>query len=228
MSTEVKPPESGTPAPAQGEDVKNVKAEFDRKTSNLQKENEAIKAQLAALVSKLSGPAPTKQEQAKVSVFDDEEAYAARIKAEAAAEVEAKLAAQAERNARYQAISSKLVSEYPELQDANSELMKKSQEIFKGYSDAERASPLAMRAAVADAAEALDIRPVSKRAPKGNDSFSLGSRSGASSLNQNAGKGDLTPEQEMMGRLLGIDTSKKEVRDRISQNHGRKSFGRYE
>lgn len=228
MSTDVKPPESGAPAPAQGEDLKNVKAEFDRKTTNLQKENELFRAQLAQLMGQLKGNEPAKPAATKVSVFDDEEAYAARIKAEAAAEIEAKIAAQQARTARYQAVSSGLVSEFPELSDAKSELMVKAQELFKGYSEEERNSPLAMKAAVYDAAEALDIRPVSKRSPKGNDSFTLGSGSGAGSLNRNTGKGDLTAEQEMMGRLLGIDTSKKEIRDRIANNHGRKGYGRYE
>ncbi len=106
--------------------------------------------------------------------------------------------------------------------------MLKAQEIFKGLTDDERSSPLAMKAAVYDAADALDIRPLSKRSPKGNDSFSLGSGSGGSSLNKNKGGSGLSPEQDMMAKLLGIDVSKKDVLDRITQNHGRKSYGRYE
>ena len=227
MSTENKPADAGSAAPNAAEEIKNLKAEFQRKTDNLAETNKQLQAQLAQLVNQTK-PAPTTPTK-KVSVFDDEDAYAERIASETEARIQRQLQAQQEKAVRLQSMSMQLVSEYPELNDKNSELMKKANAIFNDMPETERSHPMAMKTAVYDAAQELDLKPFNKRVQKQNDddSFQIGSGSGASSTNKKQGKGDLTPEQETLAQLLGIDVSKPEVRARIKEKHGRSSYGRY-
>lgn len=212
------------------EELKNAKAEFQRKYGNLEESTKSLQTQIQQLVSQLKGaPAASSAPEKKVSVFEDEEAYGRRIKAEAADEIRRELATQGEQAKRYQAMSMQLVSEYPELNDKSSALMKKAQSIYDGLPESEKAHPFAMKSAVYDAASDLDLKPFNKRAPKDDaDGFSLGSGSGAATGDKKR-KGDLTAEQESLAALLGIDVSNKETRARLNSNHNRrKGYGKYE
>ena len=219
-----------TPAAGEAEPIKNLKAEFDRKTANLDAEAKALRSEVQALVAQLKGSAqPTAPETGKkISVFDDEEAYARQIEERAEQRIEKKMAAQQERQAKYQSVSIQLMADFPELGDKSSPLMQKAQEVFNSLSEEDRAHPLAMKTAVYDAATELDVKPMNKRSRKEDDSFALGSGSGSSSTNKNKGSSDVSENDTMLAQLLGVNIDDPKVRDRIAKKHGRKSYGKYE
>ena len=223
--SEVNKPVEGTPLAAADEQLNNIKAEFQRKTTNLEEANRKLSGQVEQLLVQLKGNSQPQPAPKKVSVFDDEDAYADRVATEAEARIERKF----EERARQQQVSAHLIAEYPELKDKNSDLMKRADEIFKSLSPEERSHSLAMKTAVYDAAAELDVRPMSKRVNQDSDSFSIGSGSGGSAANRKPSKqqGDLTPEQEELASRLGIELS-DEAKARIRNKHGRKSYGRYE
>lgn len=225
MAEEVKTP----PAFDAAEVLKNTKAEFDRKTANLEASNKALQDQILALSQQMK-PAPKAEPIKKVSVFEDEDAFAARISNETEARINKNIEAQNEKNRRMQTVSTQLVADYPELADKSSPLMKKADEIFRALPDDERAHPYAMKLAVQEAATELEMKPFSKRTRADQDSdpdsFQIGSGSG-SAANKKKGPRDLTTEQETLAQLLGIDITKPETRERIKEKHGRGTYGRF-
>lgn len=224
MAEEVKNP----PAFDAAEVLKNTKAEFDRKTANLEASNKQLQDQILALTQQMK-PAPKNEPIKKVSVFEDEDAFAARISSETEARINKNIEAQNEKNRRMQTVSTQLVADYPELADKSSPLMKKADELFRALPDDERAHPYAMKLAVQEAAAELDMKPFSKRTradQEDPDTFQIGGGSGAA-VNKKKGPRDLSAEQETLAQLLGIDISKPETRERIKEKHGRGSYGRF-
>jgi hypothetical protein len=226
MSTEVKNEGTGTPAAdgsaaSGGDDLKNVKAEFNRKLGNLEQTNQQLMSQLQALSAKLAPPKPA-AEAKKVSVFDDEEAYAARVVAEAEQRIDAKLQAQQADFNRKQAVIQSLVADYPELSDQSSDLAKKAVEIFNTLPEHDKNHPMAFKAAVRDAAVELDVKPKSKRQQAGQDDFSMGAGTGNGTKQGRQKGGELDPRTVEFAKLMGLDTSNPKLTEKLKSKHGRK------
>lgn len=194
--------ESVTP-PAQDE-IKNLKMEFSRKMDN-------TNAQLQALLNEMKSSKPAQSEAKPVSVYDNEQEFRRQIKEEAKAEIRSELATKESHNSKYQATINSIVQEYPEVSNTSSELMVRAQEIFASLGDDEKSSPIAMKAAVTSAAAELGIRPKSKRSTSSNDNFSLGSGSTPKSTK----KSEIDPRTEAFAKMVGLDLSKPEVRERL-------------
>jgi uncharacterized coiled-coil protein SlyX len=197
----------GSVAPQQDE-IKNLKAEMNRKLEN-------TNAQLAALLNELkqkSAPSAAQSSPAKVSVFDDEEAYARRIKEETAREIESKLEARQAQQTKYQTVVNQLVSEYPEANDTSSELYKRAQEHYAQLDDSEKANPLALKAAVTSAAAELGMKPKSKRQKSSDDGFTMSSSSTGHGTKR---KDDLDQGQMDFARMMGLNVDDPKVRERI-------------
>lgn len=198
----------------------NMQAEFNRKLSNT---NEQISALLNEIRSskKTESAAPAK----KVSVFDDEEAFSRDVEERATARIRAELEKKEAAAAKAQNVIQSIVSEYPEVNDDSSSLMVRAKEIFGAYSDEYKSSPLAMKAAVTEAASELGVRPRSKRTG-GSDNFTVSSSS--SSGRQSGGRGgDLSEATLQFAQIMGLDVSKKEVRERLSAR-SKRNFTKYE
>lgn len=188
-------PESPAPSePAVQDEFKNYKAESNRKLAN-------IDAQLQQLLASVK-PAPTSSTPIKkVSVFEDEDAYAQRISDETERRIEAKMNAISAQQSKHQAIVQSIITDYPEANDTGSELHKRAQEIYAAYSDDDKGNSLAMRTAVTSAAAEIGLKPKSKRTSKQDDSFSMGSSTRSSgSSNRSSGLDDATIE---FARRLG-------------------------
>lgn len=199
MSDETKSVESN-------EEIKNLKAEFNRKLDN---QNTQLQSILEAL-NKQSAPAP-KLESKKVSVFEDEDAYASRIKHEAVQEAKREIAQQNAVVTKHQTVVAKIMNDYPEVQDNESALMRRSREIFASYDSDEQASPIAMKTAVAEAASELGIKPRAKR-PVTDEYVASSSGSGSSGRKKDPEVSNQTLE---FARIMGLDVSDKNVRNRL-------------
>jgi hypothetical protein len=205
----------------QAEDpIKNLKAEMNRKLENT---NAQLQALLAAINTQ-NKPAPSEPAK-KVSVFEDEEAYAARVVAEAEARIEKKLAKEREQQTKQAQTINQLVMEFPELAQQDHSLTKRAVEIYNSLSDDEKNSPIAYKAAVKEAALELDIKPKAKRSQqrKEDDSFSLGGSSQGSKRPAPASEVDKV--RESLAEAFGIKLT-PEVKERLKSN-AKKDFKRF-
>lgn len=205
------------PAPANDE-LKNFKAESARKMDN-------INAQLAQLLATVTPKAPAAPEGKKVSVFEDEEGFRASLKAEAKAEALAEQQKLHAAQQKQQNVLAQLVSEFPELGDANSELTKKAVEIYNSYPEEDRQNTLAYRAAAKEAALEIGIKPKHKRSQDEVEQFQLGSRGGPSIKPPK--RGELTDGVQLAAQLLGLDISKPEVKKSLAKRAERESWNRW-
>lgn len=215
MPDDIKPEgqqaEGGAPASSPSTDeLKNLKAEMNRKLENI---NATIAEQLKSLKAAPSAPAPSAPAQKKVSVFDDEDAYAESVVSAAEERIARKLAAEREAQAKQQATIGALMSEFPELGNNDHELTKKAAEIFQALPDEDKASRLAMEAAVRKAALEVGVKPKSKRGGDENDAFSMGG-SGSRSVKRDSES--LDPRTVEFAKLMGVDPEavKKRVKTR--------------
>lgn len=219
MSTEVKnETQQGQAAPPQDE-IKNLKAEMNRKLDN-------TTAQLQALLDQMKKPtAPTETKKAP-SVFEDEEAFAASIEQRAAERIRKEQEATQAAQARYQNTVQGILREYPEAADEASDLMKRAKEIYGALGDDERNSPLAMKAAVAEAASEIGLKPKSKRPQNDDDSFAL---SGSTqSTRRSSREPDLDPATVAFAKALGQPVDDPKYLERLKAAAKRKNWKKYE
>jgi len=212
------------PAAPAVDEIKNLKAEYSRKMSNLEeqlkKTNELLQARIAP-----KAPSVEKEKIADVWYSDPEKA-AALIQEQTAAQLEAKLAAQQAQQAKYSQTINQLYNEYPELQQEEGTLTKRAAEIYKGLTDEERAHPLAMRMAVKDAASELGIKPRSKRG-EDDDSFALGGGRGGEGRKKKDRDGDLDPATLGFAKVMGLNVSDPKVLERLKAR-SKRGWGKYE
>jgi hypothetical protein len=227
MSTEVKPAanvEAGAAAP--NEEIKNLKSEFNRKIDNLAETNKQLLNQLNNMAKTLVPPKKPETPQAakKVSVYEDEEAYARSIKEETKAELREEIQRANQLSSKQQTTIASLVKDFPELNDGESDLAKKAIEIFNAMPEDERNSPVAYKAAVKEAALDLDIKPKSKRKPVDSDdeAFTLSSSSRRDNP-RDGGQKKVDRRTALFAEALGVDV--KKVESRINK---RKSFTSWE
>lgn len=221
------PPPDGTNPPS--DQITNLKAEMNRKLSNM----EAAQAQLLSAIQTLQKPAPAATpagKRASEIIFDDTDKAVEMIAADVDARVSKKFDEQNKAQARFNAAASELMSEYPEAGDTSSELRKLADEVYKGFDESERGSPIAMRAAVAQAASTLGLKPKSKRgASAEQEGFTLGSTSGSHKPAPRDKGSELDPNTEALAAFFPqyIKLDDKATRERLATKHGRKTYSKW-
>lgn len=221
MSTEVK--KEGETAP---DEIKNLKAEFSRKMQNIEQTNNALKSSQEALlaeIQKLTKPAPKQEEQGSLSdlMYRDPEAYARRVAEESDRRAEARINQALQNQSRQQQMIGSLVDQFPELNSGEHDMTKRAVEIFNNMAEADKTSPTAYKTAVLEAAAEFGIKPRSKR-PKEEEY--VGGASGSGTRQSSRRKNELDPRTEEFAKLVGLDPSKAEVKERLINNHGRDSY----
>lgn len=226
MADEVKPP---TPEPkGGGEEIKNLKAEFDRKLGNIEKTNQALLNQLQTLAT-----TPRKEPAPKSSIkelwYDDPEAAARMVAGHAKDEALKEMRAEGTIQAKKNTVIGQLYREYPELQDYENPLTVKAVEIFEKLTDEEKSNPIAYRLAVKEAAEELEIKPKAKRKPKedDDDAFSLSGKGGGSGKRTKKSD-ELDPKTIAFAKLVGLKTDDEKVIASLKQKAERKSWMTWE
>lgn len=205
-------------APAQSapvDEIKNLKAEMNRKMSNLEATNAQLLEQLKTF-AKPAAPAPASVAK-KVSVFDDEDQFAESVVSAAEERISKKLAAQQEAQAKHQQVIGGLMNEFPELGNNESELTKKANEIYASMSDEDKSHRLAIDSAVRRAALETGLKPKSKRTSDESESFSLGSGGSGGSSRRNSDA--VNPLTEQFAKLMGVDPEKAKARAKARKNY---------
>lgn len=218
MSDEQKPKDGVQQAAVPQDLLKNMKTEFERKLSNIESNNKKLMDQMTALLQPKAAP---QQQQAKFEdVWYEDPRKAAEI-------IKQELRQESQAAARTNTTLAKLVQEFPELNDEGSDLTKRAVEIFDGFSADEKASPVAYRAAVREAAQELGMAPASKRKRSEEDDFSLsGSGAGRSRSERKASRDTLDPNTIEFAQFMGLDTEDPKLRERL-KGHQKRIWTRY-
>lgn len=232
MSEDTKNPEGATP----GTEINNLKQEMSRKLGNYEsKLNELAQTNQALLqkLSQLTQPKPisvkTDDDDMDKLWYDDPRKAAAKIKEQTKAEIMAEYQKDQEYKSRTQSTLASLVNDYPELNDATSDLTKRAVEIYNSMSDGDKTSPVAYKAAVREAASDLGILPIKKRIVSDDDSFSGSSSNTSSGATKRASKkDDLDPRTIAFAKLVGLKIDDENVKNRVKERAKRTNWNKFE
>ena len=202
---------------------------MDRKLKNLQdqlsQQNKDLMSQLQSLKPAAS-KAESKDSEEDISdlIYTNPKEAIKRIQEQTKQAVLGEVNQATTRSTAVNSTIANLTREYPELSDDSSELTRKAIELYKNYGDE---SPIAVRAAIREAAAELGVMPMSKRSNKNADDFSVGSSS-ASTSQRTAKKSELSEDTITWAKLLGRDPDKDpEIKKRLEEKSKRKSYNRY-
>lgn len=225
----------------------NLKMETSRKMEALQaqlaEQNKRSEAMLQAMIQLQQQKAAAKQDIASsedefdvgIDPIDDPKKYAARVAAKAAEKATKKVQEEQARasqvQAEQQAALLNLVGDYPELNDANSELHKQALQLSQSMPEGYRNSSIGLKAAVREAAANLGVLPVSKRT-KTNDSDDFSVDSGAAEGRQSkrsTKKDDSEVDSNMLAfaELLGRPVDDPKYIERLKKTAQRKDWKRF-
>jgi hypothetical protein len=74
----------------------------------------------------------------------------------------------------------------------------------------------------------LDVKPKSKRKKSDDGDGYVGGASSSATKRPSKASGAIDPNTEALARMVGINMDDPEVQKRFKNNHGRKSYTRYE
>jgi hypothetical protein len=157
-------------------------------------------------------------------LFDDTDAAISQIESRVEKRIEKKY----QTASRQQQTVNALYSDYPELANTEDPLSKRADEIFRTFSEDERSNPLAMRAAVREAASEMGIKPKSKRVDTNDDSFSISGGGSGGGRPTRSRDNDLAPETLEFAERMGMDVKDPKVIERLKERAKRKNWSRYE
>lgn len=231
MSVEVKKEQESAAPPA--DELKNLKAEVARKMGNIEQTNAALKASQEALlaeIQKLTKPAQPAAAAESLSdlMYRDPEAYAKKVLEQADARADARISQVTQAQEKQNRVISSIAKEYPEITNGDHELTLLAVEKYEAMDKEEKTSPAAYKAAVAEAAAELGIKPRSKR-PKESDDY-VGGGGGSSGGSRSPGarkRNELDPRTAAFAEAVGLDLSKPEVKERLINNHGRETYTKW-
>lgn len=221
MSDEKKPDEK-PPIPNAAEEIKNLKAEMDRKLANVDNTNKQLLATVQQLTQKLTTKAPPPTEKTKTIKdvwYDEPELAEAMLLDKADKRFAEKVAAANAQQLKTQKIMQSLYKDFPELQDTTDPLTVKAIELFDKFSDEEKQHPMAYKLAVKEAAEELELKPKSKRSKEDeNDSFSLSQTSAKGGREEGSSTkkgGKLDARTVEFAKKLGLNTDDQKTLDSL-------------
>jgi hypothetical protein len=216
-------------------DIKNVQAEFYRKTDKLMQENQRLSEQLAQITNMIQQSKPAAsavEEDLEDLAFRDPKAYAKKVTEKAVKQADEIFDRKMQQYQQSNATIAQLANDYPELNQSDADLTKRSIEIYRSLSPQEQSSSLAYKSAVREAAAELGILPKSKRSGSGSrkDDFALsgGSNSGSGNSKQSNSNKDLSESTLAFAEAVGLNINDKKILERIKQRSQRKSWSKYE
>jgi hypothetical protein len=220
MAEDIKPPSDGQ---AQGDatggaDVKNLKAEFDRKMSKLEAANAALLAEMQKLTrGGAQPPAPKNEPPKPPDPFDDPSGYAEYIAAKAEERTMKRVEKRDEDKARLDGAVSSLYQEYPELADSENPMTKKVLERYEALPPEERKDPRTLRLAALETAQEMGVKPKKLREESDDDdSFTMPTGSYGQPRNKRPSN---KPDQRMLdfARRVGLNIDDPKVVERLNK-----------
>lgn len=218
--------------------IKNIKAEMERKFSNITKQLQTQNEQLMQAITQVATPKKAPQKEAEVSedlvdlMYSDPGAYARRIAEMATSAATKQVSAQVNRSNEVNTTLQRMVSEYPELNDQGSEMYQKAIEIYNTLSEDEKQSASGVKLAIREAAADLGVVPVSKRRRSEDDDFNFGgnvSDNKGSANNKRKQRDEVKVSEDTLAfaQLLGRNIDDPKVKAGLEKASKRKDYGRY-
>lgn len=220
--------------------ITNLKGEFNRKLGNMEQQMAAMKQSTDALLAsvqasqKREAPAPAANDvdaQIEKDWFDNPARAAATLTEKVTKQVTQQVASMNDETTRRSGVIAELVDQFPELKSQDHDLTKRAVEIYNSLSKEEQRSPISYKAAVSQAALEQGVAPKSKRQIQEEaEDFTLNGN-GSSTVRQDRNRakgGKLDQATSDFARLMGVNIDDEKVKERIKNNHGRKSWSRYE
>lgn len=226
--------EDSTPDP-----IKNLKAEMNRKLQNADRQigtvlqqNQNLSQQLNTVLAQLNrganAPSASQSKKLEELIQDDPAAAAAEIEAmterKAARYVDSAVQAERSRNQ----VLSNLSSQYPELNDASSELHLEASAIFDTFDERFRADPISYETAVLRAAAKHGVMPVQKRKKPTDadaDTFTM-PRGGSGQTTRTQAPQKVDPKTDAFADIMAehagikdVETYKKNVAKRAQRKN---------
>jgi hypothetical protein len=244
----------GKTPPAEGgvDEIKNIKSEFARKTEAIQRQleeqNRRSEAMLQAMIGIQQQKAASKQDisttedeiDVGIDPIDNPKKYAARVIAKAAESAAAAARSQVETQvnsvqrsqAEQQSTLLTLASDYPELNDINSDLYKQALQISNTMDATTRSSSVGLRAAVREAAANLGVLPMAKRKRESDlDDFTVDGSTNSGDRerkrNKKAADDELDANSIAFAGLLGQPVNDPKYIERLKATAKRKNWRSY-
>jgi chromosome segregation ATPase len=199
--------------------IKQLKGEFNRKhekTNELLNQLVNTQAQLQEALSKLAKPAPKQEpidDDIESLMYSDPKAYSQRIKEEAKREALEEMRRESSSQSSVNQTIAVLAGEYPELSDNDSDLTKKTVEILKTASEAEKMNARTYEYAVMKAAQQLDVKPRSKR-PAAEEDFVAPSYTSPQSRSKKRSTEQVVTQNKDMAKAFGLNLDDPKVKER--------------
>lgn len=208
------------------DNMDNFKAEMNRKMGNTETQLDQLKKMNEQLVQELQINNQAQQQRASAQYqeptkslndlwYEDPQKAVEMIQIQTEQRVMERVEASQARQNKQNVVIGNLMSEYPELSDANHELTKKVSELYELLPAEEKNSPLAYKIAARDAAAELGILPKSKRKEDTTtDSFTVSSSSGSTRPAKSASD-EVDQRTTGFAEHMGLDTSDPKVMESL-------------
>lgn len=198
--------------------IKQIKSEFQRKhkeTSDILSQIQQTQAALQATIEKSIQSAQPKQVDTDDSdlMYSDPKAWRQKIKNEAKQEALNEMRSETYSQASVNQAIAQLAAEYPELSDNESDLTKKTVEILKGVSDAEKTNPRTYEYAVMKAAQGMDVKPRSKR-PVAEEDFVAPSYSSPQGRRSKRSSEQVVSQNKDIASSFGLNLDDPKMKER--------------
>jgi hypothetical protein len=200
--------------------IKNVKAEFERKYGNVESKLSALEQTNRALAEQLSkfqaGPAKAASDDLDPDeVLTNTGQFVNKLINKVSKSVESTLESRSRADNERAQVLAALVQDYPELQQAGSEMYQETLKSLGELPQEMQASSHGYKMAAYKAAANLGLQPKQRRAKKdseASDDFSF--KGGKSAAPKKQAKSEIDPKILMTAELFGIDiTDEKELED---------------
>lgn len=212
----------------------NLKAEMNRKLSNqeealsrLQQQNQQLLEQLQMQATvNTSKSDDTGNKSLSDLMYEDPEQYASVIEKRAEEKILKRIEAQQAADNKRNQILAQIGSEFPEVNDPNSDLTKRAVEIHQKMSQDDRNNPVSLKIATLEAAAELGVLPRSRRKDSDTDSFTMGSKS-APKRSEGAVSEKDEEQTLQIAQLLGINVNDPKQKEMLKKAQSRKTWSKY-
>lgn len=215
MSEETTKPEAST---SEADPVKNIKAEMDRKLGNISETVGNQSAQLEALMSKLNEmgkPAEPAKPAADLGDlrYEDPEAYERQLRESIKEDMRREYQADQDSQAQRTQVISKLVTDFPELNHADSDLRKEVEREYAKLPKADQNNIHMWESLVYRKALEKGVKPFASRSDDEREAFTFGGSgmAGAAGSRRRAKEPKLAPETIEFAKIMGLNVEDEKV-----------------
>jgi len=212
--------------------IKNMKAEFARKTSNIEAQQAETQRQLQEIleqVQKSMQPAKEPKKSARELVFDDPEEFVRSTVERAAIEADERVTKKFEASQAMQNAVSSLSQQYPEFSQDGSEATALAVQKAAKLPAKLKGTAEGARLVMLETAAELGLVMSSRRKKASDDSEPVaGSRNTATSTAKKAPQGKVDEKTRAFAELIGLDFSDPKQVAALEKSSQRKNWSSYE